>query len=479
MFKGYLHKSAANKHKKELAQSVVVPFRNTLKEHYSHLLYQQQQGLPILKRTKLKQKDFKTQVSARQIQSLYTQVLGIFESQQAHLAKKVKVLIYCSSLSDFEKEVLFRINKYHNWYKQSIIWSAWVDEQGENNFHNFGKEVEYTVPDDLLKLSRKLIKQAKKKIKRPNLNHINTFLLDSKVIDLVESKQAKHFEYFAKLYLLPNTLGQKRQKPIELPLYNNTHFLKELNNGERRKSLQLSFRDDEVFVTSVLEFENALLRDDGEVIGLDWGLNSLFTDNKGNMFGKKLMRRLRGLDFELITLQKQLQSDGIKPSTSPEYNKFNKKIRRLLKNEIGRILNRLTPTEISELVVEDLNFQLGGLSRQLNRILKRSGRTLIREKLESLTESKGVKITKVNPAYTSQMCSNCGFINNKNRKTQAQFKCLCCGMTKNADVNAAINILQRRSLNISLFIKHTKLKVMLLQKHKNNCLRCVSLSTSG
>ena len=478
MFKGYLHKSAANKNKTELAQTVLIPFRNTLKEHYSHLLFQQQQGFPILKRTKLKQKDFKTQVSARQIQSLYTQVLAIFESQQAHLEKKVKIMIYCSSLNDFEKEVLFRINKYHNWYKDEIKWKAWVDENGEINFHHFGKEVNYTVPDELLKLSRILIKQAKRKRKRPNLNHINTFSLDSKVIDLVESKKAKHFEYFAKLSLLPQYKG-KKQKPIELPLYNNSYFLENLKTGERRKSLQLSFKDNEVFVTSILEFENAPLRDSGEVIGLDWGLNSLFTDNKGNMFGKKLMRRLRGLDFELITLQKQLQSDGIKPSTSPEYNRFNKKIRRLLKNEIGRMLNKLTPTEVSELVVEDLNFQFGGLSRQLNRILKRSGRTLIREKLESLTESKGIKITKVNPAYTSQMCSNCGFLNKKNRKTQAQFKCLCCGMTKNADVNAAINILQRRSLNISLFIKHAKLKVMLHQKHKDNCLKCSLLSTSG
>lgn len=478
MFKGYLHKSAANKNKTELAQTALVPFRNTLKEHYSHLIYQQQQGLPILKRTKLKQKDFKTKVSARQIQSLYTQVLAIFESQQAHLEKKVKIMIYCSSLSDFDKEVLFRINKYHNWYKQEIRWKSWVDENGEINFHNLGKEIDYKVPDDLLKLSRILIKQAKKKIKRPNLNHINTFLLDSKVIDLVESKQAKHFDYFAKLSLLPQSKG-KKQKPIELPLYNNSYFLENLKTGERRKSLQLSFKENEIFITSVLEFENAPIRDSGEVIGLDWGLNSLFTDNKGNMFGKKLMRRLRGLDFELITLQKQLQSDGIKPSTSSEYNKFNKKIRRLLKNEIGRILNKLTPTKVSELVVEDLNFQFGGLSRQLNRILKRSGRTLIREKLESLTESKGVKITKVNPAYTSQMCSNCGFVTKKNRKTQAQFKCLCCGRTLNADVNAAMNILQRRSLNISLFIKHSKLKVMLHQKHKDNCLRCSSLSTSG
>ena len=98
----------------------------------------------------------------------------------------------------------------------------------------------------MLKLSRRLIKQAKRKIRRPNLNHINTFLLDSKVIDLVESKQAKHFEYFVKLSLLPQSKG-KKQKPIDLPLYNNSYFLEKLKTGKRRKSLQLSFKDNYIY----------------------------------------------------------------------------------------------------------------------------------------------------------------------------------------------------------------------------------------
>ena len=51
-----------------------------------------------------------------------------------------------------------------------------------------------------------------------------------------------------------------------------------------------------------------------------------------------------------------------------------------------------------------------------------------------------VEIVFVNPAYTSMRCSECGHTEQKNRKSQADFCCLACGYTDNADVNAAKNI---------------------------------------
>ena len=46
----------------------------------------------------------------------------------------------------------------------------------------------------------------------------------------------------------------------------------------------------------------------------------------------------------------------------------------------------------------------------------------------------------MNPAYTSQRCSECGHADKENRKTQARFRCVSCGYMSNADTNAAMNI---------------------------------------
>ena len=52
-------------------------------------------------------------------------------------------------------------------------------------------------------------------------------------------------------------------------------------------------------------------------------------------------------------------------------------------------------------------------------------------------------VLNVNPAYSSQECSCCGFVDKNNRSSQSRFKCLQCGFEVNADVNASKNIKQR------------------------------------
>lgn len=50
------------------------------------------------------------------------------------------------------------------------------------------------------------------------------------------------------------------------------------------------------------------------------------------------------------------------------------------------------------------------------------------------------RVEYVPAAYTSQRCSGCGVIASESRKSQADFCCVACGYTDNADCNAAKNI---------------------------------------
>jgi IS605 OrfB family transposase len=55
----------------------------------------------------------------------------------------------------------------------------------------------------------------------------------------------------------------------------------------------------------------------------------------------------------------------------------------------------------------------------------------------------GVAFIEVDPAYTSQMCSACGWVARKNRRSQAVFECGRCRFVGHADHNAALNIASR------------------------------------
>ena len=55
-------------------------------------------------------------------------------------------------------------------------------------------------------------------------------------------------------------------------------------------------------------------------------------------------------------------------------------------------------------------------------------------------EMAGVPVIEVDPYFTSQRCSECGYTNKKNRKTRDDFCCGQCGHTSHADENGAQNI---------------------------------------
>ena len=73
----------------------------------------------------------------------------------------------------------------------------------------------------------------------------------------------------------------------------------------------------------------------------------------------------------------------------------------------------------------------------LNRGILASGWGLLVRRLEDKAPG---RVEKISSAYTSQRCSACGHIAAESRESQALFRCVACGYTGNADVNAASNI---------------------------------------
>ena len=76
----------------------------------------------------------------------------------------------------------------------------------------------------------------------------------------------------------------------------------------------------------------------------------------------------------------------------------------------------------------------------LNRAILNVSPHRVRAMLNYKSERYGGATIAINPAYTSQKCSECGHIEKENRKSQANFTCENCGHHMNADTNAAINI---------------------------------------
>lgn len=112
--------------------------------------------------------------------------------------------------------------------------------------------------------------------------------------------------------------------------------------------------------------------------------------------------------------------------------------------KINEVVNRFVKTySETDFVCENLKNvkHASKLYKSLNNKLQYWSYRQVLMKLEALSEVEGFNLIKVDPAYTSQTCSNCGTILKSNRN--GEFYNCSCGLIIDADTNAAINILHR------------------------------------
>ena len=80
--------------------------------------------------------------------------------------------------------------------------------------------------------------------------------------------------------------------------------------------------------------------------------------------------------------------------------------------------------------------------RGLNRSISEQTWGMIRHQLTYKAGWAGREMVVVDPRFTSQRCSGCGTVSAEHRQRK-RYNCAECGMTEDADVNAARNILHK------------------------------------
>ncbi|MFE5286408.1 zinc ribbon domain-containing protein [Nocardia sp. NPDC056611] len=269
----------------------------------------------------------------------------------------------------------------------------------------------------------------------PNLSRVRTMAMNGPIAQ-VEVGAGVHAEYWVRISTM--TPG----RPVRIPLHGYDYFNEA--PGQVRNFCQVTVADDGgVSFALVKKSQSARVREKGASVGVDWGVASMFTTSSGQILGQRLHNWLLTRDRELTALAAALQRQGLKPGATRRYRALNARIRGYVRNEVGRLLNQIAAQEVREIVVENLDFRGGGLSKRMNRIVARAGRAAVTAKLASLKEAAGITVSEINPAYSSRACSGCNYVDARNRTSQRRFVCRFCGKKLLADINAARNVLGR------------------------------------
>ena len=219
--------------------------------------------------------------------------------------------------------------------------------------------------------------------------------------------------------------GKRRAKTICLPVKQHKHSLK-FKCWTRKKIVQLQRIDGKYFLNFIYEKEDAKKKENKKQIGIDLGSHKLIADSDGKFYG----RDLHEVYVKLVKKQRG----------SKKY----KKLLAYKKNRVNDICNRFVKEhEGYDIVCEDLKNvkHKSSFYKSVNSKLQYWSYRQVIGRMESLSESEGFTLAKVDPAYISQTCSRCGAIVKANR--QGELYHCDCGLKIDADTNAAINILRR------------------------------------
>lgn len=184
---------------------------------------------------------------------------------------------------------------------------------------------------------------------------------------------------------------------------------------------------------------------EGGVLGVDLGMHALYKDSEGGEYRYPRVQRVRR---RYAYDRRALQEKGTR-SAHRRLKAMSGREERFIRDVDHCAAKRLADTSgIGVMAFEDLS-QIRRLARKGTKTGRRRRNMLNQWPFFQLQEftahkaaAKGIRVVMVDPAYTSQRCNACGYVDKRNRD-RARFDCLCCGHSDDADHNAALNIRDR------------------------------------
>lgn len=300
----------------------------------------------------------------------------------------------------------------------------WADQDFSSKFVTFKVDTWLSA-----RLQQALGKQALEIVKSQRKRRKKTMPVFSRDVINLDSRflGVKFDQNSYDVWFKLSSLGRKTV--LKLPSRKHRHMLMLRDDGWVLKtSSRLRKAGSRYYIDLYAEKPEPAPRKKGETVGYDCGYKTLLADSEGREHGRDLEQV-----YEKIS-RKQQGSKAFKRALTERDNLIN------------QVVNRLDLTLTKEVVVEDLKSvkhkSRGQVRKKFMNKLQRWSYPKVLGKLARVCEEAGIKFTKVNPAYTSQTCSACGVQDKASRKGKT-FACTACGMSMDADLNAALNIRNR------------------------------------
>jgi transposase len=295
----------------------------------------------------------------------------------------------------------------------------------------------------------------------PRVKIIRSFTLDQGMYEVFEHKGTQYIKI----------MGLVRGQRIVIPLTGKTPI-----NGNIRIVLDHNLQRIEVHYTSKIKKPKPLK---GESCGLDAGITEVFTDEQNNRYGIGFGKKIKlASDYQKNKGQKRNKLHQIckktrnltKKNNIKKFNlgykkqtKIRKNTRIMIENTINQSINQvIKKRQPKRIVVEQLDFRGKSKSKILSRIVHFWMRRSLNERLEFIASVRGSYRKAVNPAYSSQRCTKCGYVDGKNRVGD-MFQCKHCLHEDYADRIGAENLKVRDGdSEITLYTPKAQVKSLLL-----------------